>query len=105
MPLNKDGSVSTILHGSTKEVQAGYKMEEMREELRQIGNRLSMLEGQVRTKTDPALMQPNFSALFNWHLSLMESFYALVWIFYGTAKKDETIQDFQRRFASGLNSK
>ena len=81
------------------------KIVEMREELRQISSRLSMIEGQVRTKTDPTLMNQNFSALFNWHLSLMESFYALTWALYGSAKKMETIKDFQRRFATGMDAK
>ena len=87
-----------VLHGSTRKDQALYKIEEMRTELREISNRLNMIEGQLRRNTNPSLMSPNFSKLFWWHLSLMESYYAMVSALFGLDKMEETIRDFQGRF-------
>jgi hypothetical protein len=102
MGLNKDGTVFTSLNGSTPEDRALGKIREMHEELRQIASRVAMIEGQMRSKTDPALTNQNFSTLFWWLVSLMESFYGLTWAVHGNAKMKETIKDFQSRFVGGL---
>jgi hypothetical protein len=100
MGLNTDGTVFSMLQGATPREQTLNKIAEMRRELARIQTVLGHLEGQVRVNAPAAAMKPQFSAMFNWYVSAMESFFAMTNAMFGRSMKDQTIDDFNRRFTS-----
>ena len=102
MPLEKDGSISLAYSGLPMNQALPLEIQEMRKELRQIERALTILEGQARAKVHPSAMKPQFSALFNWHLSVMESFLSMTSIAFNDTDKDFTTsvaRDYVRRFS------
>ncbi len=99
MPLMKDGSVFYELRGRDPHDAIYNKCQEMRRELRHLEQVIARIEGQARAKAPFDSMNPNFSAMFNWYLSALESFFAITVASAGPAKTREAIADFTRRFA------
>lgn len=101
MPVQPDGRVSLRLDGDGdphKELQ--NKIAEMRKELRHIERTLNMLDAQARVRTPFDMMKPTFSTLYNWNLSLTESWLAMIYSAFGRDKMDEVMKDFAWRFKS-----
>ena len=102
MPLEKDGSISLAYSGLPMNEALPLEIQEMRTELRQLDRILNLLEAQARAKVHPSAMKPQFSALFNWHLSVMESFLSMTSIAFDDTDKDFTnsvARDYVRRFS------
>ena len=111
MPLNKNGLVINEVRGKTPQAMLQNEIQEMRRELRRMESILMTLEMQARSAGNfpsnpdgqgaPALhaaMQQQFSSLFNWYLSAMESFVSMSWVVFGKAKTRDVVLDFMRRF-------
>jgi hypothetical protein len=98
MSLRKDGTVEYELTGKDLYDKLHNKIEEMRSELRHMERALGVLDAQVRANAPVYAMRPQFSTLYWWYVSAMESYIAMSWGAFGKDKTREVILDFANRF-------
>jgi hypothetical protein len=102
MPIEKSGSISLAYSGLPMHQALPMEIQEMRKELRHMERVLNIIEGQARAKVPAAAMKPQFSALYNWNLSVMESFFAMISIAFNDLDPNlstEIARDYVKRFS------
>ena len=70
----------------------------MRRDLNHIQHALNALERRVKTNTPGVQLVSEFTLLYNWCVSLMESLFAMTWATYDKDKVDKVIKDFENKF-------
>ena len=97
MPL-EDGQMIATFYGSSPHAQAVDKIAQMRRDLNHIQNALRALERRVTANTPGDQMVSEFTLLYNWCVSLMESLFAMTWAAYDKARAEKVIKDFENKF-------
>ena len=97
MPL-ENGHMIAQFFGKTPHAQAVDKIAQMRRDLNHIQHALHALELRVKTHTPGDQMRPEFTLLYNWSVSLMESLFAMTWAAYDKDRVDKVIKDFENKF-------
>ena len=101
MPIERDGTISLAYSGLPMHQALPMEIQEMRKELRHMERVLNIIEGQARAKVPGSAMRPQFSALYNWNLSAMESFFAMISIAFENDNNfsREIARDYVKRFS------
>lgn len=97
MPL-EDGKMVATFAGQTPRGQAIDKIEQMRRDLTHIQHALHTIDRRVQANTPGSQMTAEFTLLYNWCVSLMESLFAMTWATYDKARADKVIKDFENKF-------
>ena len=97
MPL-ENGHMIAQFFGRTPHAQAVEKIAQMRRDLNHIQHALNALERRVKTNTPGVQLVSEFTLLYNWCVSLMESLFAMTWATYDKAKTEKVIKDFENKF-------
>jgi|SRR5678815_913076 hypothetical protein len=97
MPL-ENGQMIAQFFGRTPHAQAVEKIAQMRRDLSHIQHALNALERRLKANTPGDQMSSEFTLLYNWCVSLMESLFAMTWASYDKAKVDKVIKDFENKF-------
>ncbi len=97
MPL-EDGQMIAQFFGNTPHAQAVDKIFQMHRDLNHIQRALHALEHRVELNTPSGQMASEFTLLYNWCVSLMESLFALTWAAYDKARAEKDIKDFENKF-------
>lgn len=80
--------------GRTPHEQALDKVAQMRRDLNHIQHALNALERRMRANTPSDQLSSEFTLLYNWSVSLMESLFAMTWAAYDKARVERVIKDF-----------
>ena|SRR5215510_2091812 len=99
MPL-ENGQMIAQFVGSTPHAQTVDKIAQMRRDLNHIQHALHALERRVKANTPGDQMTSEFTLLYNWCVSLMESLFAMTWASYDKARTEKVIKDFENKFKS-----
>jgi hypothetical protein len=97
MPL-ENGHMAPQFFGTTAHAQAVDKIAQMRRDLGHIQLALHAVERRIRANTPGAQMTPEFTLLYNWCVSLMESLFAMTWASYDKTRVEKVIKDFENKF-------
>lgn len=97
MPL-ENGKMIATFYGSTPHSQAVDKIAQMRRDMAHIQKALQAVERRVLTNTPGVQMRSEFTLLYNWCISLMESQFALTWAAYDKTMAEKVIKDFENKF-------
>ena len=97
MPL-ENGHMIAQFFGRTPHAQAVEKIAQMRRDLNHIQQALHALERRIQTNTRSDQMGAEFTLLYNWCVSLMESLFAMTWATYDKARVEKVIKDFENKF-------
>lgn len=99
MPL-ENGQMIAQFFGRTPHAQAVDKIAQMRRDLNHIKHALTALERRINANTPGDQMRSEFTLLYNWCVSLMESLFAMTWASYDKSKAEKVIKDFENKFKS-----
>jgi len=83
VPFTKDGALISVLAGDTDQERLVNKIREMRKELAHLDRVMASMELQVRRGVPAAAMRETGSLMFNWTISLLESFCQIAKVAYG----------------------
>ena len=97
MPL-ENGQMIPQFFGRTPHAQALDKIAQMRRDMNHIQLALQALERRAKANTPGAQMRSEFTLLYNWCVSLMESLFAMTWATYDKAMAEKVIKDFESKF-------
>jgi hypothetical protein len=97
MPL-EHGQMIAQFFGRTPHDQAVEKIAQMRRDLNHIQHALRALEHKLKANTPGNQMDSEFTLLYNWCVSLMESLFAMTWATYDKAQAEKVIKDFGNKF-------
>lgn len=97
MPL-ENGKMIAQFYGGTPHAQALDKIAQMRRDLNHIQNALHGVERRIRANAPGDQMVSEFTLLYNWSVSLMESLFAMTWVAYDKARVEKVIRDFENKF-------
>jgi hypothetical protein len=97
MPL-ENGRMIAQFYGGTPHAQALDKVAQMRRDLNHIQNALHGVERRIRANAPGDQMVSEFTLLYNWSVSLMESLFALTWAAYDKDRAEKVIRDFGSKF-------
>jgi hypothetical protein len=98
MPLQQNGEMHARFFGATPHAQLVDKIAQMRRDLMHIQHALNGIDHRVRANASGADMKSDFSLLYNWYLSAMESLFAMTWAAFDHNKVNEIIRDFDSKF-------
>jgi len=85
-------------YGNTPHAQAVDKIYQMHRDLNHIQRALRVLEHRVKANTPGNHLASEFTLLYNWCVSLMESLFAMTWATYDKAQVEKVIKDFENKF-------
>lgn len=97
MPL-ENGKMIANFYGRSPQQQAVDKIAQMRRDMTHIQRALQAVERRVLAQTPGVQMRAEFTVLYNWCVSLMESQFALTWAAYDKAMAEKVIKDFENKF-------
>jgi hypothetical protein len=97
MPL-ENGHMIAQFFGSTPHAQAVDKIAQMRRDLNHIERALHAVEHRIKANTPGDQMRSEFTLLYNWCVSLMESLFAITWAAYDKDRAEKVIRDFENKF-------
>jgi hypothetical protein len=97
MPL-ENGHMIANFAGRDPHTQTVDKIAQMHRDLNHILRALQTLERRVKAKTPGDQMRSEFTLLYNWCVSLMESLFAMTWATYDKDKTEKVIKDFENKF-------
>lgn len=97
MPL-ENGKMIANFYGRSPHLQAVDKIAQMRRDMTHIHRALHAVERRVLAQTPGAQMRAEFTLLYNWCVSLMESQFALTWAAYDKTMAEKVIKDFENKF-------
>ena len=97
MPL-ESGQMIAKFYGRTPHAQLIDKVAQMRRDLNHIQHALFSLESRIKANASGDQMVSEFTLLYNWSVSLMESLFAMTWAAYDKARVEKVIRDFENKF-------
>lgn len=97
MPLDNGQMIAQFV-GRTPHAQAVDKIAQMHRDLSHIQRALHVLGHRVKANNPGDQMRSEFTLLYNWCVSLMESLFALTWAAYDKDLADKVIKDFENKF-------
>src|SRR5581483_6914839 len=97
MPL-QNGEMHARFFGATPREQLVDKVAQMRRDLMHIQNALNVIDHRIKANASSDAMNADFSLLYNWYLSAMESLFSMTWAAFNRHKVNAVIKDFDAKF-------